>query len=58
MLAAVLLPITYITGFFGQNFGYMVSHLITSRTAFVLGTALQLATVVAILAFFKRRQWI
>jgi magnesium transporter len=58
VLAAVLLPITYITGFFGQNFGYMVAHLITSRTAFVLGTALQLATVLAILAFFKRRQWI
>ena len=58
VVAAVLLPITYITGFFGQNFGYMVTHLITSRTAFALGTALQLATVLAILAFFKRRQWI
>jgi magnesium transporter len=58
VLAAVFLPITFVTGFFGQNFGYMVDHLIGSREAFLVGTGIQIATVIAILGFFKRRRWI
>ena len=52
------LPITFITGVFGQNFGVMVDHLTDSRSAFVLGSLLRVATVVGILVFFKRRKWI
>ncbi len=58
VMATIFLPITFITGFFGQNFGFMVDHLTKSREAFVLGTLLQVATVVGILTFFKRRKWI
>jgi hypothetical protein len=36
----------------------MVNHLIGSPTAFVLGSALQIGTVITILGFFKRRRWI
>jgi magnesium transporter len=35
ILATVFLPLTFVTGFFGQNFGWLVGH-ISSETAFVI----------------------
>ena len=56
-LATIFLPITFVTGFFGQNFAYMVNRM-QSPFAFVLATAAQLAVVVGLLVYFKRRDWI
>jgi len=58
IIATIFLPLSYIAGFFGQNFGFLVDH-VGSVTAFVLGgVLLQLATFIFLFAYFRRKQWL
>ena len=48
IMATVFLPLTFITGFFGQNFGWMVGHIRSGPVFFGLGIGLEIVTVAAL----------
>ena len=47
VMATIFLPLTFFTGFFGQNFGFLVNN-IQSRAAFIVGISIEVVSVAAI----------
>ena len=50
VMATIFLPLTFVTGFFGQNFGWMVGHISSWPSFVVLGIGLEIATVAVLFA--------
>jgi magnesium transporter len=59
IIATVFLPLSFLTGFFGQNFSYLVNHLITPAWTFwVVGIGTELVAVIMLYMLFKKRGWL
>jgi magnesium transporter len=57
VIASIFLPLTFITGFFGQNFGWMVEHVDSAFAFFVLAIGVQLAAIGSLVSYFRRHGW-
>jgi magnesium transporter len=57
VIATIFLPLSWLTGFFGQNFGWLVGEIGRWQTFVGVGVGTEVLTLVLLLAFFRRRGW-
>lgn len=58
VVATIFLPLTFLTGFFGQNFGWMVDHVDTFAAFMVFGVGGVMLAVAILLVMFRRSGYI
>jgi magnesium transporter len=55
VVATIFLPLTFVTGFFGQNFGTLVRHINTPWAFWGYGVGSMIMSALALLWFFRRQ---
>ncbi len=57
VIATIFLPLAWLTGFFGQNFGWMVRHIGSWEAFLGLGVGIEVLAIATMLFYFKRKGW-
>jgi magnesium transporter len=57
IVATIFMPLTWLTGFFGMNFPWLVRAIGGWPMFILLGLATQVTAVVIMVVFFRRRGW-
>ena len=59
IIATIFLPLTFLTGFFGENFAFLTGHIQNAAWSFfVLGLGLLVASIIGFWFFFRRKGWL
>ena len=58
LIATIFLPLSFLTGFFGQNFAWMIQRIGGLDAFIFIGLGTELAVVVSMVVVFRRRGWI
>jgi magnesium transporter len=58
VMATIFLPLSFLVGFFGQNFKWLVQQINTEADFWVLGVGSLLLSVVGLLIWFRRSEYV
>lgn len=58
VVATIFLPLSFVVGFFGQNFAWLVRNISSESDFFVFGVGSAVLSILALLAWFRRSSFI
>lgn len=58
IIATIFLPLSFVVGFFGMNFGWMVQRIDTFAAFWGLGVGILVVTCGFLVGWFRRRGWL